>query len=112
MITLKLEKLESVIFSWVLFILQRQHRLTQTCSELVYPVLRSFGYVGFSTTLNIKMLAPDRIKIIGTGSFHNMISRSLYHILFSESQFLKWFLLSNTLKHPGGIIFKFARTLL
>lgn len=110
MITLKLEKLEIVIFSWVLFILQRQH--SQSCSELAYPIWGSFGYVRFSTTLNTKMLAPDIIKLIGARSFHNMISRSLYHILISESHFVKWFSLSKTLKHPGGIIFKFAGTLL
>lgn len=75
MITLKLEKLEILIFSWVLFILQRQH--FQTCSELAYPVLVSFEYVRSSTALNSKILAPDIINRIETRSFCRMISWSL-----------------------------------
>lgn len=107
MITLKLEKLEILIFSWVLFILQRQH--SQTCSEFAYPVLGSFEYVRFSTTLNSKILAPDSLNLIGTRSFHSMISWSVYHILFSGSRFFKWFPLSKTPVHLRGIIFKFCR---
>lgn len=76
------------------------------------PFDRSFEDVRFSATLNTKILATDVINLIRTRSFHNMISRSLNHILFSERHFVKWFSLSKTPVHPGSILFKFAGTLL
>lgn len=74
MVTLKLEKLEILVR---LSAFHSAEAALSDSSELVYPVLGSFEYVRCSTTLNIKMLAPDIINLTRTRSFHNMISRTL-----------------------------------
>lgn len=110
MVTLKLEKLEILFVGWVFSILQRQH--SQTCTELTCPVLGSFEDVRFSTTLNIKVLAPDVINLIRIRRFNDRIARKPRSHSVSERHFVKQFSLSKPPIHPGNILFKFAGTFL